>query len=624
MGSITSLFTGENQSKELISLIEQLLACDKISPFFTMLLSNFKNKIANASIIDSSLIQDIVSIYTLRWSEVIDTQNDYMRSIEGVNKAWFSLAKKLAEMGLIPSNYYKLLIPTLNDDYDKITNEELTARPLSHYILAEQDNELILLENCINHHKHYHTFNNCNQHPSKALTTKEIQRLRYADPHFSNYYQSIEIPHDLPVYKSTIDAVKRLVNKSIFQEGLLSNRYYTNDHQVSADEAYKTFLSFREKLPEEERTNLDGQLIVLDGQQYTFLEILEIICDKGECLATYGLFFLKLVIDYQSDAVFHNHPDLNKFINCSAKKIYRSVTAEEALRRIKMLFVSLMTYRFDYLWGTGRAVQLWDCANTTTHTGKEIFDTLQPLICLETIESPEKIYHSLINTIIEPALLNEGIVPKLTRSSTTIKWLQSIVDDSMFEIDNQMAFEPEQLFILFSSMLEKYPTLTEPIESFLQELLKTLMQDRSYSLQWVRVNIKFFEHLGLYETDQQQEILGVLRKNPNPVSSSLLLQHLNTFISNQLIQDRHKNKKTTIRFFHEIHKNSSFNDVISQGLMSHSERLTIRRCLDFLCKSDEKIPLSSSELSIHLDQLKTSIPDINPYEYFSSFLRVVR
>lgn len=62
----------------------------------------------------------------------------------------------------------------------------------------------------------------------------------------------------------------------------------------------------------------------------------------------------------------------------------------------------------------------------------------------------------------------------------------------MFELKNQVCFEPDLLLSVLTSLTDKFNTKTcILVEHFLDELVKTKMQPENQYQQWVRINVEF-------------------------------------------------------------------------------------------------------------------------------------
>ena len=509
-------------------------------------IEKLRQKILYLEHVDSSLITEIRELFALRWQEIIDTSLDYTRLVEGPNKSWISLAQYLEGAGLLnnltPVTYYKLLIPTLMHELEFITSEKLTIYPLTHYILSERGDELIFLPNCVNNFKYRRTFYNCNHVTIKPFTPLEKERIRHSLPHFVRYFnEAEEESKDIPISRKTVMMVKKLVEGTLYPEGLYLGNDITMSQLKQAENSYIEFLKYLDSLSEEERLNLLNQTILFEGRKITFLEVLEQVLDKGECLVVYAQYFLKFVLDY--DPLTRFPPEWEHKVRVdalrlqSAKKVYSDydhISLEEAVRRILILCVSLMTHPFKYIPLTGASLSLWDCANTVTKTGSDIMNLIKKEIMTGNFMQARFIYASLLESVIKPAFINDGYRVALIRYPDTITWLSKIIDESLFKQASVTCFEPDTLLTVLWSYKNKNNKIVPQIELFLEEVILTLLQEQNDYLKWVRINIKFSEFLREISKEEGEDLLTQLRASIDPIPSATLVKIIADFLTHRI------------------------------------------------------------------------------------------
>lgn len=471
------------------------------------------------------VITKIKAIYALRWSKIIDTTSDHLRMQNKDNLAWMHLAQSLAGAGYINANYYKLLIPTLRQDFDLVTKEPITAFPLSHYVLSTRGTELILLDNCLRHHKANGTFYNCNYSEPMPLSYKERRRLEFADPRFYHYFLRIEeTVEDPPISKETVNALKNLVNGTLNPEGL-SSATISDTESIIADKSYEEFLSYLSDLAADEKDRLFRQTILLRSYRVTFAEVMDLIQanskDDRECIAVHGKYIAKLVMDYAPWIEFRKEieqkVDIRNMRLCSARKIYREyiIDDKEVTRRVMILLVSLLTHNFSYLWLTGIPIRVWDQSNIITDTGKEIFLALETVVEEGNYKQIRYIYYMLMEKIVKPAIANKT----WTRYGDTDRWLKSIDDGSMFNGEENVCFEPELLLITLSKMAKTKSRINLLLENFLDALIQTLLQPKNSAKKWVRINVIFTNFLNENcISEVRSEILRNLRTEQSTIT----------------------------------------------------------------------------------------------------------
>lgn len=467
--------------------------------------------------IDNEVLEAIAALYKSRWNSIIDTTNDYLRLTSDVNKAWITLAQRLAGAGLINRNYYRILIPTLTHDVDPITAVSLMAYPLTSFILSEDGTQFILLTNCANHHKTHGTFFNCNPQVPAPLTSKEEQRLKFTE-FYDEYLRAEESKSAPAIQKSTVDALIRLINAALFPIGLIYGKNYTDKEATEAEMAYGEFSEFVRKLPEEERERLLQQKVTWRQDRFTVAKILTDIQNgknhqdtDRECVAVYTKHLAKLVCDYNPQAELKKFSELDVMRAFSARRVYRDyddIDEKEATRRVLTMMVSLMTHQFNRVLAGRTVLHLWDCSNVVTKTGSELFAVAEESIKKET-NNMRFVYSSIMENIITPALSDESVLTTLLRSNDTHEWLKSIKNGSLFDA-NLTAFDPKILVIELLDLAIQKPELRKSIDPFIEEALHTFAQDEEQYHIWIRVNIKFAELLTKLGT-QKEDVLKKLR-----------------------------------------------------------------------------------------------------------------
>lgn len=159
----------------------------------------------------------------------------------------------------------------------------------------------------------------------------------------------------------------------------------------------------------------------------------------------------------------------------------------------------------------GRTInlKLWDCENKVTATGEKILDKIKHLIENNEQEHVQFDYYMLTEGVAGEALTRS---PKTRTPDTTI-WLKSINEETLFNDAQLTCFDPELLFVGLLPRLETRDATTEAILNFLDQILKTLMQEQQNENKiWIRINIKFQKLLSELRLSKQEEILDELRK----------------------------------------------------------------------------------------------------------------
>ena len=365
------------------------------------------------------------------------------------------------------------MIPTLEQNVNKVSDVPITTYPLNAYILSEDEKQLIYLPHSYMHYKSKGTFYNCND-PEKPtpLTAKEKKRLFRVVPDSLNYFKRTDSKKTIS--KQTVEKIKQLVIDSLYLEGLNSGVEYDSTQSMKAEIAYTVFyyqyLKALQLASPEEYANLCAHTIQLNDTCLTVESVLKHVMDDKECVATNGKYFLKLVLDYQPDTTFvrptiglsglFNDYSLDYFVERyglrlqSARLIYQDVALchEEALRCLMTLLISLMTHPFSVVYATGTKISAMGFSNWTTSTGKKIFDAIWPLLVSGHLKSACSIYMSIMETIIDPAINDKSYKAALMRYSDTCSWLVSIKNQELFKAENAIYFPLEKIFYVLLAL----------------------------------------------------------------------------------------------------------------------------------------------------------------------------
>ncbi|WP_019218089.1 hypothetical protein [Legionella tunisiensis] len=517
---------------EISKLLKQLDEVDEIKP---------------------ELIEQIKGIYELRWKSIIDTPNDYTRRQDKPNRSWICLARHLASAGHIHPNYYKLLIPTLKLDHDPVTQELFTIYPLSHMILSDNGTKLILAQHLVDHHKANGTFYQCSENPPCPLTQLELSRLRFAVPRYYDYFcRIVETEPDPGISVKTVEAIRELVNGTLNPVGLLLGYDISQTQLDVADKAYIKFLEYIAGLEQAELDRLYKQRITHRARQFSFATIMQKTQHKYDdddrgCIAVYGQYLLRLVLDYNPQAEFRREIEkddkieIDSLRRVSARKVYREydeISEQEATRRSLIILVSLMTHGFSYLPFTSTSLQMWDKSNNVPDSNCiELFNALSSFTEKRDVKQSRFIYAFVMENIVKRATATNGFLSSLTRYNDTLQWWKSIEDQSIFAKENNTCFEPEQLFTVIWSLLSKRQFKSRMlIENFLEKIVQTSLQPKNPQLQWARINIEFNKLLNniALPAEDRANMLEKLRKGSTPIGSDQYLKANREFLTHRL------------------------------------------------------------------------------------------
>lgn len=509
-----------NQLQKLVNSLD--VGSDKL---LKLRVERLKQQIDESIEFNPDLIDSIAKIYEYRWQNSIDTAQDYIRLQTGINESWIVLARNLAGAKLIHANYYRLLMPTLMHDYDFVTGEILTYYPLSSFILTDDNSQLIYLNNCVQDYLEKGVFYNCNTKMATPLTMKEKQRLVFAAPDIYQYYQEAEnIWPEGAISKDTVEAIKTLVNDSLYPVGLVYGNNYDEWQDKAAWSAYANFSVYLESISKSELGILYRQRVLYNAHLLSFGDIMSKVQEgkASECVAVLSQHLVKLVIDYNQHAQFSKSieakVDVEEMRQCSAQKVYSDydhIDQNEAIRRIMIIFISLMTHKFSLVPLTGVTIRKWNRNNTVTKTGKAIFSLLEPAIDSGDYKSIRFIYMSIIEHVVKPALADHEYITSWTRYNDTYNWLRSIENGALFRKENANCFHPSVFIMGLLTLRESKPKFIAMVDNFIEKVIYTMTQSQNQSLVWFRIHIQFTEFFARQEKREQMLILKVLRDESN-------------------------------------------------------------------------------------------------------------
>lgn len=535
---------------QLLKCIQKLHASATYSSLRNAL-TNLQLSLESTDVIKESQINELKKIYGLRWQLIMDGPEDYLR-IDPRNDPWIFLARMLAGAALIEPDYYRLLIPSLSHSTDSVSGEPLTLYPLSNYVLSECGKKLICLPVCVSQHEACGTFYNCANTKPKVLTPKEIQRLKFADNRFWDYYQRLTKPYTDPVIsRKTVKKLKTLVNDSLFDSGLAYGNNYSNEQMISTTHAYDKFFEYAGTLSEDEWLNLSQQRIFYKESQKTFGEVMNDVQRLGRCSALSGLFFAKLVVDYDPlikfSAEIESKININEMRMCSARKTYSDpqISQEEAQRRLLIMMVSLIQHKFSNFFFSGDIISLWNYENKVTSTGKRIFDEIMPVIINDNYKHAQHTYSRIMKTIIKPAINNKSYSDAVRRTTDTQLWLSSIENRSLFNHEYARYFMPELFVLTWPLMIAENIFYKE----FMIEIINLLARSNNFSEVWLIGNIKFSVFLQGFDNVNQITILKILRANEEKFSVLNVVKSATDFIIYQLSLLPFLSSETRIHFW---------------------------------------------------------------------------
>lgn len=501
--------------------------------------------------------EEFKQFFAAQWQKIKDTPQDYTRLSDPFAQPFVTLARYLAKIGVVDKNYYRLLIPSLTHDDIFFIEEKLCDFPLSDFILSSNESELIYLPNCIKVYQERGYLGNPNQVTLFPLDNKEKARLKMAlAPYHAFFLQALEKDKisKLSLSKTIVDLLRELVNESLNPEGLTAHRIAPRQEEKAA-KAYKRFFQKIALISEKDRDILNEQCIELIYIQKTrdtfypvrerlsFKKVVEAV-EKGGCMATYGRYLAKLVLDYDPSFRFNEEiekiPFLSSIRPYSQKKPYKEyvgLSIEEARKRVLTLCAYVLRpFPLSFLpW--------YLCFNRLHILDQHSYGgTLATEVLISFCRASAQemsypfAYAHIIENLIKPELNKRGI-SRWMLGEKKEQWLQAIVDGSFFTKEKTTFFAP---ILLLSHILaiQTLPSL-KPYHSilarFIIEIIKTTIHIEALDDRKIlRINVLFEKMLNKLSSSAQKELLTTLRENKTPISEGNLFNALRLFLQHNL------------------------------------------------------------------------------------------
>lgn len=210
-------------------------------------LESYKRELDTQRVFTPAHIEQLKSIFSLRWNEIAGTNLDYTREQNGINWSWILVARFVVGANLIPDmDVYNVLMPTIKRTHWSSSREPLSRTPLSHCILSEDGTDLISLDESVQFYqqptrdpRQQKLFYNCTVYPAVRFKAIEVERIENAAPRLHRY---VNIIHNelidtvsLPLKRSTVLMFTTLVNKSM-RRGITDNElgdlYFQFGHKL--------------------------------------------------------------------------------------------------------------------------------------------------------------------------------------------------------------------------------------------------------------------------------------------------------------------------------------------------------------------------------------------------------
>lgn len=493
---------------------------ENASTAVTLKLNELDDKISNSSLTLEEAILPLRTIYAMRWNEVKGKLLDYTRQQSCANLWWVRTAQILSGAKLIESNYYRFLIPTLSYDEDVNILDPLVNHSLNHFILSEDETNLILLDNSVKHYTQTKLFYNCSVNPPVPFTAVEETRLAFAHEKFHSYISLIRY-EQLPLMKSSVLMFKNLVDAVLDERGLDPSMSPDEDQVLMAGRGFMFFYEALKQLPEDELNRVLDHRTYSRGTNYSVRELVDKIKRGGDdgCIATCVKTFAQLVINHGDHFTFIEKIENSPLIavslmrTVSAKKVFRDydfLTVDEAVRRNNILMVSLLTHDFNYLL-TGYDLSLGEHYNKGDEVILTIFSQLKS--SLESSDYRSDARYTYTN-ILEGSVIKQ--LAKNTDISNEVRdWLLSVQDSRLFTDMNQCnvtCYDPKQIFLGLCQFQDDN-ALGDSVRSFLFDVLQVLKDSRSDLMKIVHVNVAYRHLLQRQGKKEQNDFSKAINAN---------------------------------------------------------------------------------------------------------------
>ncbi|QBR85048.1 hypothetical protein E3983_12200 [Legionella israelensis] len=492
--------------------------------------------------ISELLIQKLSEIYSMRWTCIKASEKDYTRMPFGENESWIRLAQYLAGSKKIPANYYRFIMPTLRQDVEPVFSCLITDYPLSHFILSEDETQLILLDVCVCNHKTNGTFRYCREEKLVSLTQIELLRLPFAARQFISYYERCVLKEQIqvPVSLKTLEEVRVLVNGSFYSKGLsYLGEYNAKEYRTSAI-AYQRFYEYYSKMNPVEKKALNQQRIVYNGVEKTFKDLLKEVEDN-ECITSAALYFAQFVMDYAPYFKFSNEleknikVDVNTMRKNSAQLIpsdYEVLSQKEAKERCLLIFISLLTVSLPAFMF--KNIEFWDLHRKVNDRVKHVFDLILPMVENNDFRDSRFIYARIMEEHIKPLIEeNGGLLSRLCSSNPLKLWSLNVKENRPLDFKYSLLELEHILQFLF--FLRTHPSYKQlKLDDIIDELIKIGAQEHSSLEKYIRANIAFVNYLNGSSPEIRSEWMDLLADFQYEFVKKDFFSQCLTYIENRL------------------------------------------------------------------------------------------
>jgi hypothetical protein len=639
---------------------------DNIDKLLYQLKAKKREQLTAKNQVDSDIMRSVYEIFRLRWNQILQAENQhsnklkrsspvsYLDAPEGPNTRWFLFAKIVCGAGWLgclreeinpkansehfKNNYLRLLMPTIESDSDGIKFNCIAEHPIEDLLLAQKATHLINLNNSVARQKFLNvsTFYNYDA-PNGATHFTEKELIRFerrikTNPNvakkFGSYLEQAKLDSQManrPISKVTVYKLVDLVEKSTFTDALQIGQNYTDDQMDDAEAAYLPFYNYLRDLArdnKDERERLGQQPIVLGQQETTFDIIWKNLREDTDdaCVPSCNRLFISLILSYQN-VKFSSEIEtmiqmyqMRESIETRIFREYEHIDDKEAKRRLLILTASIMTESFQPRSLYSTTVSLGDCSNIMVDKAHEIFKLINTVIGDRTfsLRKARRAYANIMELVVLPAL--DGTVA----NSSMQTWLQSIKDETLFQKADAW-FRPEHLLLILAPMAQIASPISSKVKNFLDQLLRTYMQNLPLALKELRINILFKKMLQNLDETSRLRLLEKVLSNTEVTESQFIQIYMNYLIQCLVIKAVTASESWLSLFFKPVldeRVSASSMASISQMLSKSKPTDELKLVLDDLAKKistmDNKHcgPAGKAAMLRYLKELQTPIKNI--------------
>lgn len=522
----------------------------------------------------------LLQCFAIRWKKTFNTLNDYTLNPSTVNMKWVVFAKELALV--LNKNYLHILMPTIINlfDYNNLSPLSETTRLENFFVgfggtlLYRKRAFCELLMNTkfiLGIRRNKQTSNLSPLHIEELYRLAICQQLNgqfsIDDEEFKNFWDflrkkvftRLQISGEVPIellpqlcrlVETYYKMKKENAHYTLFKKEAIqfftaitqcdihnSNYFYGIELQFKDKHIY--FLDLFIQIYKSEQYDLDDYLNVLAHWLYRFNPILKI----------------------DSKLLNGITPSL---ISNSNAKISILDTQDKAVTINKSclkLIVSMFTCHFDYFPFTEQKISLWDKVNNVSHDAGLMASIFMPLIQQNKVEELDNAYQYVLKNIIFPSIKEQSFFSAITRFDLTNTWWKLIAQEEYSKL-RVFWFAPEVMLDALLRFHRDNPVISEKINQFLDQLIRTYALNHHDLMKQFRVNILFSHFLKTLMDEYQKELLMLLELIPDQNAKINFLKNCMQYITNRLSQMASIEVGHRLNFFSNVIENDRLLTVI--------------------------------------------------------------